>query len=157
MSYSDIARDICPPRDRQGMSAPVKTGRAARRRVGTFNSPARRRDVLQRLTDRVNAAAGVLTVDKQLRDRGADSELVRRYASSVGRKAAAAYRAETDTDPAPVGLAVAGRHLVWAAGYQPGDSKFLDRVIDSYELADPNSPIKGRKAPRVHLTDLIGA
>jgi hypothetical protein len=160
MSYSDIARNICPPRDRQAKAAPARTGRAARARVGSFDSPARRRDVLLRLANRVNAAEGVLTVAEQLRERGADGDLVRRYASPVGRKTAAVWRETHDgAGPAQIGLAAAGRRglqLLRVSGYRAEDRELLDAVIDVYQMPDPRAP-KSRKAPRVHLTDLIGA
>lgn len=139
---------------RKGEQATAKTGRAARVRVGTFNSPARRRDVLTRLTVRVNTAAGILTVADALREHGADADLVRRYASPVGRKTAAAWRTEHDTEPEQIGLAVVGRGLVWAAGYRPQDRAMLDAVIEGYEMRDPAAPKTG-KAPRVRLLDVI--
>lgn len=154
MTYSAIARSICQPRDKQAKAAPVRTGRAARVRVGRHDSPARQRDILMRLADRVNAASDIVTVAGQLRQRGADDDLVRRYASPVGRKVAAAVRTE-GAQPEQVALAVAGRKLVAAFGY--ADRWTVDAVIEAYELADPNSPVKGRKAPRIRLTDLIGA
>ena len=153
MSYSEIARSICQPRDKQPKSAPARSGRAARTRVGTFNSPARRRDVLVRLTERVNARNGVVTVAEQLRDRGASVDIERRYASAVGRKVAANARA-IGVEPQQTGLAVAGRKLVPAFGYT--NIYMIDAVIDGYEMADPRAP-KSRKAPRVRLVDLIGS
>lgn len=139
---------------RKGEAKPIRTGRAARTRVGTFNSPARRRDVLTRLTIRVNTAAGILTVADALRDHGADADLVRRYASPVGRKMAAAHRAATDAEPEQIGLAVAGRSLVWASGYRPADRAMLNAVIEGYEMRDP-AAAKSGKAPRVRLLDVI--
>lgn len=139
---------------REGDVTPVRTGRAARTRVGAYNSPQRRRDVLTRLTMRVNAAAGVLTVADALRERGADADLTRRYASPVGRKVAEAARKATGTDPAQNGLAVAGRRLVWASGYTSADRPMLDAVIDAYEMRDPDAPKTG-KAARVRLLDVI--
>lgn len=139
---------------RRGEHKPAKTGRAARVRVGTFNSPQRRSDVLTRLTVRVNAAAGILTVADALRDHGADADLVRRYASPVGRKMAAAHRAATDAEPEQIGLAVAGRKLVWASGYRPSERAMLNAVIEGYEMRDPAAPKTG-KAPRVRLLDVI--
>lgn len=139
---------------RRGEHKPVKTGRAARTRVGTYNSPERRRDVLTRLTVRVNAAAGVLTVADVLRERGADADLVKRYASPVGRKTAAAWRQATGTEPQQAGLAVAGRRLVRASAYSAADRPMLDAVIDGYEMRDPAAPKSG-KAARVRLVDLL--
>lgn len=139
---------------RRGEHQPVKTGRAARNRVGTYNSPERRRDVLTRLTVRVNAAAGVLTVADALRERGADADLVRRYASAVGRKTAEAARKSTGNDPRQIGLAVAGRRLVWASGYTSAERPMLDAVIEGYEMRDPDAPKTG-KAARVRLLDVI--
>jgi len=155
MTYSETARSICQPRDKQAKAAPVRTGRAARIRVGTYDSPARRRDVLLRLADRVNAAAGMVTVAGELRARGASDDLVRRYASPVGRKTAEVARA-TGVRTEQTALAVAGRRLVPAFGYSADCRELVEGVIDVYELADPDSPVKGRKAPRIHLTDLIG-
>ena len=153
--YSELARSICAPRDRQ----PTASGHGARR-VGNFKSAARRRDVVRRTADRVNAATGVVTVAEQLRERGANDDIVRRYASPVGRKTAEAWRKAHGADPEQTGLAAAGRHgrsrLVAAFGYPADARPVLDTVIDAYELADPNAP-KGRKAPRVRLVDLIGA
>lgn len=156
MSYSDFARSICPPSDRKRGVAPARTGRAARVRVGTYNSPQRRRDVLLRLADRVNAQEGILTVAGHLRQLGAGDDIVRRYASPVGRKLAAAYRDAMATEPEHIALAVGGRGLVRASGYRLNDAPLLDAVIESYEMADPSAP-KSRKAPRIRLTDLIGA
>lgn len=155
MPYSDIARSICAPRDKQRKGAPVRTGRADRVRVGRYDSPARQRDILMRLADRVNAADGVLTVASHLRERGASADIVRRYASPVGRKMAAAYRLQ-DEQTTLNATGVADRRLVRVLGYKLSDAPLLDAVIDGYELADPNSPVKGRKAPRIRLTDLIG-
>lgn len=155
MTYSAVARSICAPRDKQAKAAPVRTGRAGRVRVGRHDSPQRQRDILLRLADRVNAGAGITTVAGELRARGASDELVRRYGSAVGRKVAAAYRTNAEAEPEQAALAVIGHRLVSSFGY--ADHTTVSAVIDAYELADPNSPVKGRKAPRIRLTDLIGA
>jgi len=139
---------------RKGEVTTIRAGRAARARVGTYSSPARRAANLAKVAERVNAAEGVLTVADVLRDRGADADLVRRYASPVGRKTAAAWREATGTEPQQNGLAVAGRRLVRASAYSAADRAMLDAVIDGYEMRDPAAPKIG-KAARVRLADLL--
>lgn len=137
------------PQDHQ----PAQPHRPARK-PGRFNTPARRLYNLRLIAERVNNPAGILTVAARLAERGASADLIRRYASPVGRAMAKAYRAATRTEPTQTGLAVAGRRLVWAAGYRADDLALLDGVIDGYEMPDPAAP-KSRRAPRVRLLDLI--
>lgn len=126
------------------------------RKPGRFNSPARRLHNLRLIAQRVNAPAGIVTVAARLAERGASADLIRRYASPVGRKVYAAWRAATGAEATRTGLAVAGRRLVWAAGYRATDLGLIDTVIDDYEMPDPSAP-RSRRAPRVRLLDLIGA
>lgn len=148
-SASEYAHQICPPQDHQ----PAQPHRPARK-PGAFNSTVRRLHNLRLIAERVNAPAGILTVAARLAERGAPADLIRRYASPVGRKVAAAWRNTTGTEPEQRGLAVSGRRLVWAAGYRADDRALIDSVIDAYEMPDPSAP-KSRKAPRVRLLDLI--
>lgn len=131
MTHSDFARSICAPRDRQ----PKASGRAARR-VGTFKSPARRRDVMARTAARLNAASGVVTVAAEMSALGIGDDVVRRYASAVGRKTAKTWRAQTGTEPVVSAVAPAGRHgrskLVPVFGYPADALEMIDDVIDGY-------------------------
>jgi len=153
MKYSDIARSVCAPRDRMA-KAPARGRRTGSRSV------ARRREVLVRTVGRRNVEAGVVSVADRLAARGADFELERRYASPVGRKVAQAWRARTGSEPELAAVASAGHcgrsRIVPVFGYSPRDLSVIDDVIDGYETADPNSPVKGRRAPRVRLVDLAG-
>lgn len=113
---------------RPGAVRPVKAGRAARERVGTFNSVARRgrgphstfwatREVLVRYllvarADRHNdelAGRGYLTAAHYLREVvRAPEEFIAKYASAFGRKAAEAYRKVFGMEPTWYGLTVIG-------------------------------------------------
>lgn len=128
---SVVARRICPPMDRQPKcSAPARIGRAARARVGRFDSAARRRDVLARVVQRVNA--GLVTVAGYLTQLGADQDTIRRYASQVGKRAKAAYAAKFGVEPARSGLAVVGRHLARVFAYDEADVEILRQAAVSY-------------------------
>lgn len=135
-------------RPRKGELKTTKTGRAARVRVGHHTSKARHLDVLGRLALELNRSAGVVTVADELRLRGADADLIRRYASPVGRKTAQAYRTVTGTEPRQIGVAVIGIRLGYAFGYGEDDRAMVGAVIEDYET---KSPVRAR------LLDLIGA
>lgn len=142
------------PAARKPMDHLPKQPRRRSDKPGRFNSPARRLYNLRLIAERVNNPAGILTVAARLAERGASADLIRRYASPVGRAMAKAYRAAAKAEPTQTGLAVSGRRLVWAAGYRADDLALLDGVIDGYEMPDPNAP-RSRKAPRVRLLDAI--
>lgn len=116
---------------RKGQHVPVRTGRAARTRVGTFNSPQRRAANLAKVADRVNA--GKVTTADYLRQLGADDAFVTSYSSPYGRTAAKVYRAETGTEPVKSGLAVRGRRLVPVFAYGADDAAILDKAAREYK------------------------
>lgn len=131
MSYSDHARSICPPSDRR-----AKSPRGAERRTGTFKSAARRRDVLARTAARLNAASGVVAVADEMAAMGIGQDVVRRYASAVGRKTAKAWRERTGLEPELTAVAPAGHHsrsrLVPAFGYPASALPVIDDTIERY-------------------------
>ncbi len=85
----------------------------------------------------------VLTAESYLAQVGASRELIAKYRSAFGRKAAAAYRSATSTEPTQSGWAVARRRLVAVFAY---DRALLDGVLAGYVVTKP----KG-----VRLLDLI--
>lgn len=115
---------------RKGEARPVKTGRAARVRVGRFNSVARRRDVLARLVERVNA--GRTTAAEYLTGIGADAEFIRRFASPFGREIAKQYRTKFGTEPVKAGLALVHRRLVRVFAYATDELPILDAAARTY-------------------------
>jgi hypothetical protein len=123
-SASAQARAICPARDHQPKQPRHRTGKA-----GRFNTPARRADVLNRLTARVNAH--VLTAASFLRGLGADDDTVRRFASQVGKRAKA-LAATRGVQPTLTGLAVVGRHLVRCLAYSQSDAEILRQAVTDY-------------------------
>lgn len=101
---------------RKGEHKPVRIGRAARVRVSTFSSPARRADVLRRLVERVNA--GRVTTAAYLADvLGADEAFIHSFASPYGRAVAKVYREKFGADPVRSGLAVRGQRLLRVYAY----------------------------------------
>ena len=141
-----VAWPLPTDRPRKGANAPVRTGRAARTRVGHHMSRERRLDNLGRMVLVLNRAAGVVTVADELRLRGADVDIVRRYASPVGRRVAQVYRASAETEPRQIGVAVIGINIGPAFGYAEADRDLIGSVIDGYET---KSPVRAR------LLDLI--
>lgn len=130
-----------PRRPRKGEHKPVKTGRAARVRIGTYNSPARRQAVLAAVAERVNTgqltAAGYLT--EQLRT---DADFTRRYSSPFGRAAAAVYRQQYGTDPAKTGLDVRGKRLVRVFAYGAEDTDVLEKAAADYARTAALLPVR---------------
>lgn len=125
----------------RGEHKPIKTGRAARTRVGTFNSVARRQAVLTAQAARVNA--GKTTTADYLRQLGADDAFVTSYSSPYGRTVAKVYRAETGAEPAKNGLAVRGHRLVPVFAYGADDAAILEKAAREYkrtaELVDQHT------------------
>lgn len=74
----------------------------------------------------------VLTAARYLASLGADSETIRRYASSFGRKVAQAYRSATGQEPVQSGWAVAHHRLIPVYGYQREDAEILRHAAASY-------------------------
>lgn len=135
-------------------AAPVMLGHLPKQprrtcgKVGPTMSVARRRAVLTALVERVNSAARVLTVARFLAEHGASAELIRSYASGVGRAAAKAYRAAVKAEPARSALALVGHHLARVFAYTETDRPLLNAVLADYEVKTP---------VRARLLDLIGA
>lgn len=116
---------------RRGEHKPVKTGRAARVRVGTFNSVARRQAVLQAVADRHNT--GKTTAAQYLTDvLGADAEFVHSYASPYGKACAKVFREQYGAEPQRSGLAVRGRRLVAVLAYSEDEVQVLDKGAREY-------------------------
>lgn len=74
----------------------------------------------------------VLTVDGYLASLGADSDTIRRYRSSLGRKIAQAWRAATGSEPAKSGWAVAHDRLVPVFAYDREQAQTLADVTRAY-------------------------
>lgn len=129
-SASEHARSVCQPTDHQ-----PKAERARSAKPGTH--------VQRAIVAYRNRA--VLTVERYLASVGASTDLIRRYRSAFGRKAAAAHRAATSAEPAQSGWAVARRRIVAVFAY---DRALLDNVLAAYVVTKP----KG-----VRLLDPIGA
>jgi len=119
-----------PHRPRKGERKPIRTGRAARTRVGTFNSPARRAANLVKVADRVNT--GKVTTADYLRQLGADDAFVTSYASPYGRTVAKVYRSEHGAEPVKSGLAARGRKLVPVFAYSADDATILEKAAREY-------------------------
>ncbi|HEY8977709.1 MAG TPA: hypothetical protein VIN75_26075 [Burkholderiaceae bacterium] len=115
---------------RKGENRPAKTGRAARVRAGTFNSVARRADVLRRLAERVNT--GRTTTATYLGTLGADEAFIASYASPYGRAVAKVYREKFGAEPERSGLAVRGRHLLRVFAYSADELPILDAAARAY-------------------------
>ena len=74
----------------------------------------------------------VLTAAQYLASLGADSETIRRYASSYGRALAKAYRSATGSEPVQSGWAVAHHRLIPVYAYQREDAEILRQAAVSY-------------------------
>lgn len=83
----------------------------------------------------------VLTVDAFMKSLGADSDTIRRYRGSLGRKVAQAWRAATGSEPVRSGWAVAHHRLIPVYAYQREDAEILRQTARSYQ----------------HTANLIGA
>jgi len=116
---------------RRGEHKPTKTGRAARTRVGTFNSPARRAANLAKVAQRVNAGK-VTTADYLTGTLHATTDFVTSYASPYGRTVAKVYRAEYGREPERAGLAVRGKRLVPVFAYGEAELPILDKAAREY-------------------------
>lgn len=75
----------------------------------------------------------VLTAAQYLASLGADSETIRRYASSFGRKVAQAYRSATGQEPVQSGWAVAHHRLIPVYAYGRDQAALLATVARSYK------------------------
>lgn len=117
---------------RKGEHAPLRTGRAARVRIGHHMSVARRAAFVGALvarwnTGRVTAEAWLATVP------GVDAEFVRRYASPFGREVAKVYRARFGTEPVRAGSAWRSRMLVDCFAYSAEELPALEEAARSYK------------------------
>jgi hypothetical protein len=104
--------------------------RANRVLTGTFKSVSRLRSVLGNLVARTNR--GKVTVAEYLESIGADADLIRRYAPTLGKHVKAAYAATHGTDPKRTGLAIVGHHLVRTYAYSPADLSILRAATAGY-------------------------
>lgn len=75
----------------------------------------------------------VLTAAQYLASLGADSETIRRYASSYGRALAKAYRSATGQEPQQSGWAVAHHRLVPVFAYDREHASPLADVAGAYK------------------------
>lgn len=75
----------------------------------------------------------VLTVDAFMKSLGADSDTIRRYRGSLGRKVAQAWRAATGTEPVQSGWAVAHHRLIRVFAYGRDQAELLATVARSYK------------------------
>lgn len=126
-------RPATSDRLRKGVSAPVKTGRAARVRVGHHMSVARRHAVLDAHIGRVNAAAGVITAAGYLTDvLGASAAFVAAYAPPFGTAVAKAYREQFDAEPRRDGLSRRGLRLFSCFAYRANEAAVLEAGVRSY-------------------------
>lgn len=75
----------------------------------------------------------VLTVEGYLASIGASRELIAKYRSAFGRKAAAAYRSATSTEPTQSGWAVAHHRLVPVFAYGRDQADLLAAVARTYK------------------------
>lgn len=75
----------------------------------------------------------VLTAAQYLASLGADSETIRRFASSFGRKVAAAYRSATGQEPVQSGWAVAHHRLIPVYAYGRDQAALLADTARSYK------------------------
>lgn len=116
---------------RADQAKPVKTGRAARVRIGTFDSVARRQAVLAATVERFNRGK-VTTADYLASVLGASADFVRSYASPYGRAVAKVYREQFGAEPGRNGLAVRGRRLVRVAAYSEAERSILDQGAREY-------------------------
>ena len=77
----------------------------------------------------------VLTAAQYLASLGADSDTIRRYASSFGRKVAQAYRSATGSEPVRSGWAVAHHQLIPVYAYGRDQAELLASVARGYHAA----------------------
>jgi hypothetical protein len=109
-----IALILPKPQDhlRRGEARPAKAGRAARERVGRYNSKARQRAVLVAYAERWNAAlaqTGCLTAAHYLRNQlKAAAAFVASFASPYGKAVRQAHIDLFGTEPESRGLMVIG-------------------------------------------------
>ena len=75
----------------------------------------------------------VLTAAQYLASLGADSETIRRYASSFGRKVAQAWRSATGSEPVQSGWAVAHHRLMPVFAYNRDQAALLATVARTYK------------------------
>jgi len=141
---------------RRGEHKPVKTGRAARIRVGNHMSVARRQAVLAAVADRHNT--GKTTAAQYLADViGADEAFVHSYASPYGKACAKVYREQFGAEPQRCGLAVRGRRLVAVLAYSEDELPVLAKgaaeyrrtaeLLASEPTAAPDASIQAPSAP----------
>lgn len=117
---------------RKGVSAPVKTGRAARVRVGHHMLVARRHAVLDAYVARVNGE--LITTAAYLSNvLGASPAFVAAYAPPFGTAVAKAWRAQHHTEPAKTGLSRRGLRLFSCFAYDPADLPVLEAGARSYK------------------------
>jgi|GEM_PF-4952729 len=116
---------------RRGEHTPIRTGRAARTRVGTYNSPQRRAANLAKVAERVNHGK-VTTADYLTGELHAPAEFVASYASPYGRTVAKVYRAEFGREPERSGLDVRGKRLVRVYAYGEAELPVMDKAAREY-------------------------
>jgi len=118
-------------RHRKGETVPVKTGRAARVRIGHHMSVQRRIAVLDATVERANL--GFLTAAEYLAELGLDEAFIYSYASPFGKAAAKAYRSAFGVEPAKSGLARRGMRLVPVFAYGADEAGVLYEAAQDYK------------------------
>lgn len=134
-------------RHRKGEAVPVKTGRAARARVGHHMSVQRRTAVLDALVQRTNA--GYMTAVEYLTGIGFPE--AERYASAFGRATAAAYRKSHNTEPYNGCLVVVRGCIHQVFGYVD----VADLYAGAYSYARTREHLNAQRTPA--LRELIAA
>jgi len=118
-------------RHRKGEAVPVKTGRAARVRVGHHMSVARQDAVLDVLVARSNFGR-ITTAQYLAQFLGADEAFIASYASPFGRAVAKVYRATFGTEPVKSGLARRGHRLIPCFAYGASELDVLAKAARTY-------------------------
>ncbi len=117
-------------RHRKGEAVPVKTGRAARLRVGHHMSVQRRIAVLDAVVERANV--GRITAAEYLAELGLDEAFINSYASPFGKAAKKAYVAAFGVEPPKSGLARRGMRLVPVFAYAADEADVLYAGAQNY-------------------------
>ncbi|ACU71854.1 hypothetical protein Caci_2945 [Catenulispora acidiphila DSM 44928] len=111
-------------------TARVLRTHAARTRVGTHMSVARRYAVLDALIARTNGA--LITAASYLAGIGADQAFIDRFGSAFGTKASKAYQAKFGCKSRRTGLARRGLRLFDAFAYTANEMPILNEAARSY-------------------------
>jgi hypothetical protein len=112
------------------MSHNRKSPRRSSGKVGSARSVARLRAVLTATAVRVNA--GLTTIAEYMASLGADGDLIRRFAPTLGKHVAKLWREKTGTEPLKCGLALVRSHLVAVFAYDLVDVEILRSAAAGY-------------------------